>query len=627
MANRRVGMNLCVIAVAVITHTVVGQINPYEQAMLRELISHNFGAAANVMPSRFFDLQTNPRRMMRPFTNPTPFFTNNLRNMQQINSFNSPISPERKNRRSDVWLHGHNPRRRHNFLKNDGGVIPMKQLANRKFTHPITTIHIQHANISIEPNSMFNGHQHKTLQMKPKMNHIHDSMQHGHNNVHLHNLQHLNKNFAINLNSRADNFLQYDNQQIDLATEHAMRRNTFEDDRPIPRSYSQITGFDNLRFHNDVEENFNRAVEIPVYVPRYEFSVFQPNSNHNSGKFTLELTSDSNQKHSTGVSRFTYPSNIADQTDKSTSYVVAKSLSVAGTPNFSPRTKRNEVIVPNESIQNPSMTTSTPENIIMHTSGNPINFPPTNNINQQNNELNTALETNGGSCNVADGRAVYRGVCSLLLARSACLPNHWLVLPQDGTAICQLLDCPLGTLKLGDSCVDPNDEKVCGEGQMLYVNLSGESECDCEPDHYYHHFSGKCYAKHDQGFCQTSFYLELNELNELICVANPCHQNGFVKIGDRCFKKNYEGICPQADVNPILENGTAECMEIIPLTVFRTVIQTVCPSGSKRIYFRQCRSVYRIPTQRKVPKKLGFCPQGFVGGINKNCRHTFSLFG
>ncbi|KAF2366560.1 protein of unknown function DUF4789 [Trinorchestia longiramus] len=242
-------------------------------------------------------------------------------------------------------------------------------------------------------------------------------------------------------------------------------------------------------------------------------------------------------------------------------------------------------------------------------------------------DFNKTRATGGDKCVLENGQAFHAGSCSLLLTQAACLENHWLVLRQDGTPICAHRRCPWRTLYYTGDCVDPADQSVCGVGQMLYVHLTGESECDCDPNHYYDPSTDKCYAEHEQSFCKDSFYIELTADQKVECVPNPCHQDGLIQVDGRCYKKEYDGVCPRSQIMFVPETGSAECMQIIPHSIFGVGIQTACPSGSKRGFLGRCRSVFRMPTQRTFPKQRGVCPSSFSGGVKNSCRRTIGLFG
>merc|ERR1739838_1129078 len=113
---------------------------------------------------------------------------------------------------------------------------------------------------------------------------------------------------------------------------------------------------------------------------------------------------------------------------------------------------------------------------------------------------------------------------------------------HDGTPSCHVRKCPWGSLYHEGQCIDPSDESVCGPGQILYVNLSGETECDCMPNYSYHDITDTCFVEHEQGFCNNGFFVERDDRNKLKCVRNPCSVNRYLvsktNATEKCMKED-----------------------------------------------------------------------------------------
>ena len=303
---------------------------------------------------------------------------------------------------------------------------------------------------------------------------------------------------------------------------------------------------------------------------------------------------------------------------------------------FSPMLAQSQILNRQKPIEfptpkppsNPIATVSTGESIRAANSAyREINFPSSDDIQAFNPEFNETLATGNGRCDLRNGQALHGDKCSMLLSQGPCLDQHWLVLLETGLPVCAHRKCSWDKLLYKGRCVDPLDHTICGKGQIFYVDLFGKTECDCEENRVYEPESGNCYAQHEKGFCQMSEHIEIARNGAPVCVTNPCYGEDLVQYDGRCYKKLYDGVCPESQLVLKKAHGTAECDYIIPHSIFGVGIQTACPSGSRRGFLRQCRSVFRVPTQKTFPKQRGECPSSFFGGFGNTCRKTVGLFG
>jgi len=232
-----------------------------------------------------------------------------------------------------------------------------------------------------------------------------------------------------------------------------------------------------------------------------------------------------------------------------------------------------------------------------------------------------------------EGEIHYQGECYPLLSSWPCGDEKkWLVMKGFDFAECEPRPCPMGQLFYQDECVNPEDSNICAAGQMLYVEMSGISYCDCDPDYIYNPQDGTCIPEYEQGWCSWGQYLVNNKDGIPECTTNPCGISGsvFHKQNKRCYKKNYVGFCEQ-DFIEIKENE-AECqeMEFIALrNVFEVPTFRRCPKGSLRDLLHECRRRFNMPSISSVLKArqlYGGCPHGWSKAAGRKCKKIVNLF-
>ncbi|KAK3861049.1 hypothetical protein Pcinc_032948 [Petrolisthes cinctipes] len=306
---------------------------------------------------------------------------------------------------------------------------------------------------------------------------------------------------------------------------------------------------------------------------------------------------------------------------------------------------------------------------------------------QQLPQPQPSTSTSSSSCLLSSGNVLHEGLCKRLLARETCAEGEWLVLidnNNDNTrpiAECKPRPCPFGKLEYKGQCVDPSDVNICAYGQMLYVEMTGETYCDCEYGFTYDMFSGNCYARQEQGQCSFGHYLDLTEDCTVACVPNKCLVDGFVggknedhtavnsrtngdhtavnsrtngdhtavnsrTNGDHtaansgtnedhtaaansktCYRKMYYGFCDDAFKIYNQVNNTVECNDIFIRPIFDVVTLRNCPIGSRRDFQDRCRQTYRFPSTSTYKSLYGECGIGFKKDPRGACRKVHSIFG
>lgn len=240
-----------------------------------------------------------------------------------------------------------------------------------------------------------------------------------------------------------------------------------------------------------------------------------------------------------------------------------------------------------------------------------------------------SIDFNNDECLINTRRAMFEGNCSILLHQGPCPEDHWLVLSEQlGTPYCANRNCPWDKVFYRGNCAKPEDTSVCRRGQILYVDITGYAECDCEPNYIYDPKTQNCYAEHERGSCPTAQYIEkIDGGKRFNCVTNPCGNEGLVQHMDgKCYIKTFRGRCPSDQLQILSDAKSADCSFIVPHTIFEAPTLTTCPDGSKRDFFHQCRSVFRVPTQVSVAESRGECPPDFFRGPRGGCRKVVSLF-
>lgn len=237
---------------------------------------------------------------------------------------------------------------------------------------------------------------------------------------------------------------------------------------------------------------------------------------------------------------------------------------------------------------------------------------------------------NGVKCGPKYGTAVYNGTCQRLLTQSLCLQGEWLVKKKDSNeGECVARNCPKGQLYFEKKCVNITGNALCSRGQMLYVDLTGRVQCDCEPNYFYDPFQGQCFAQHERGSCSFGQYLEVTNSGRVACVANPCRMEGFLRnsVNGRCYRKQYIGICAHPfSVNFSDENMTVHCIAKSPHTIFDLPTMKACPPGSLRDFSGACREDFRVAAENVYPSSFGTCMNGFIMDPMGNCRKANKLF-
>lgn len=237
-------------------------------------------------------------------------------------------------------------------------------------------------------------------------------------------------------------------------------------------------------------------------------------------------------------------------------------------------------------------------------------------------------------CTLAQGTVMHEGVCKRLLAQEDCVEGEWLVLIEgdsdtNAIAACKKRPCPFGQLEYEGKCVNPSDaESVCRYGQTLYVEMTGETYCDCEQGFTYDIMSGNCYARHEQGPCSFGHYLDIGSDCSLVCVPNECEVNGFIRGKEEektCYRKMYYGFCEQTYQIFHAGNNTVECSASLWRSIFDVISLRTCPEGSRRDYNHECKQLFNIPSSTAYPSLYGECGIGFQMDRRGTCRRVHSV--
>ncbi|KAK7071015.1 hypothetical protein SK128_019484 [Halocaridina rubra] len=234
-------------------------------------------------------------------------------------------------------------------------------------------------------------------------------------------------------------------------------------------------------------------------------------------------------------------------------------------------------------------------------------------------------------CGDPFGTIDYEGTCQRLLTRGPCSNEEWLVKDKNSfRGRCLKRLCHIGQLQFSGRCVAVSDRTVCSEGQMLYVDFTGEVHCDCEPGYFYDLWRGQCFTQYDRGFCNFGQYLLAAKNGEMNCALNPCLMEGFAFYNEtrKCYRKMFRGVCESPDsLAWHRENSTVECIASSVHSVFDVPTLKSCPPGSVRDIYRRCREEFRVPVDIIYPASYGHCRLGFVKDARGICRRTHKLFG
>ncbi|XP_050716741.1 uncharacterized protein LOC126998759 [Eriocheir sinensis] len=165
---------------------------------------------------------------------------------------------------------------------------------------------------------------------------------------------------------------------------------------------------------------------------------------------------------------------------------------------------------------------------------------------------------------------------------------------------CRPLTCPLGMLEHQGQCVNLTDRTVCDGGQVLYVDQTGSTFCDCVNDYFYYPWDGQCYARQERGPCDFGFYLDLDENGSVDCVPNFCQVDDFVKnrTTGGCVRKGYVGYCPEDRLQFHENKEISKCVLVDVRTIFGPAVTRPCRPGSGRDRFGRFREEYVMPSFR-----------------------------
>ncbi|KAK3875637.1 hypothetical protein Pcinc_019491 [Petrolisthes cinctipes] len=302
----------------------------------------------------------------------------------------------------------------------------------------------------------------------------------------------------------------------------------------------------------------------------------------------------------------------------------SSTTSSSATPSSSSEAVISRVVFPGE-----GRTSS----IISHQQTNDDNS--TSCVDQQHPALLTAIDQDTNStdtCTLSAGQVMHNGTCKRLLAQETCVEGEWLVLAGNDNAECRPRPCPYGQLEYNGECVTPENTNVCGYGKILYVEMTGETYCDCEQGCIYDAFSGNCYARYEQGPCTFGNYLDRtvkSNCTTMECVPNECEVDGFIsgRNDKACYRKMYSGFCESAYLLFHQVNQTVECAAMLLRNVFDVATLRTCPEGSLRDHLQQCRRVFHIPSDTSHPSMYGECSFGFLKDPRGICRRVHSILG
>lgn len=245
-------------------------------------------------------------------------------------------------------------------------------------------------------------------------------------------------------------------------------------------------------------------------------------------------------------------------------------------------------------------------------------FPGTN--------RDTTITDPTSNCGVgADLKYTYEGRTWQLLSRDRCPVGEWVVMVGECKPGCRPLPCELGQLEHRGQCVNLTDPTVCDGGQVLYIDQTGSTFCDCENDRYFYPWDGQCYARQEQGPCDFGYYLDLNENGRVECVPNYCQVDEFVRepTTGKCFRKDYVGYCPEDRLQYHTSNQTVECFLIDIRNIFDRAITRSCTAGSGLDHFGNCRSEFVVPTVTALPRSLSAgCYAGTISVGGGPCRRV-----
>lgn len=236
-----------------------------------------------------------------------------------------------------------------------------------------------------------------------------------------------------------------------------------------------------------------------------------------------------------------------------------------------------------------------------------------------------------GNCTLETGYIIVNGTCERLLTIGLCAEGEWLVL-RDNLTECVPRLCPFGELHYNGKCVNVSDVSVCNEGQILYVDFTGYTMCDCETGLIYDAWSGNCYAKHERGSCNFGQYLEVSEAGIVECVPNDCLLDNYVRDENftGCYRKTYRGYCEPKFLITHHNNNTADCFtqtSVDDRNIYDVPVLRACPEGSVRSHVNECRERFRLPSLTADPSTFGNCKPGHIQGPGGTCRRIHRVLG
>lgn len=248
----------------------------------------------------------------------------------------------------------------------------------------------------------------------------------------------------------------------------------------------------------------------------------------------------------------------------------------------------------------------------------------------------TPRPTAEGKCNITNGEIYFQNACHRLLRQGPCDDGEWVVISKEGLPQCANRQCPSDQLWFNKRCVNIDAFSVCGQNEIIYVDYSGNAYCDCQQEFVYDSDLRQCLAEHERGSCSFGEHLQIVN-GEVKCVNNICQREDLIYDPNkkRCFKKLFKGRCEKSVSSLITyDDGTAKCFSIENRNIFEVPALSSCPAGSKRDYFGNCRTIFRInsdnPFSYRVPtqytSRYSACPQNYTKFPDGSCKKVNDLF-
>lgn len=223
----------------------------------------------------------------------------------------------------------------------------------------------------------------------------------------------------------------------------------------------------------------------------------------------------------------------------------------------------------------------------------------------------------------ADFNYTYEGRTWRLLSRGPCAEGEWAVMVAECQPGCRPLPCPPGQLRHQGRCVDMTDSTVCGEGQVLYLDQTGSTFCDCANDYLSYQGHNTCYPRQEQGPCDFGFYLDLNEDDSVECMPNDCWVDGYTKdpATGKCFSKDYVGYCPKDWLQFHINKKTVDCFHFGIRGIFDPVTEGCLKNSGLARNGKQGDKTLCVPTFIFTPYSRSYgCPMGYTKVGRGPCR-------